>query len=63
MTLVCRPTPTVRFMPMSEPGSKINSCIAWHDFATREHFYRWPYACEPPETLFRLKRAIELHTV
>jgi hypothetical protein len=30
MTLVCRPTPLVRFMPMSEQGSKINSCIAWH---------------------------------
>jgi hypothetical protein len=63
LTQVCHPTPIVRFMPISEPGSNINSCTAWHDFSTREHFYRWPYESLPPETLLRLKRAKELHTV
>ena len=49
---MCRPTPFVRFMPMSEQGSKINSCIAWHtncvhgSVFTRSPSLRNPYTIQ-----------------
>ncbi len=60
MSLVCRPTPIVRFMHTGELSLKHNGWIAWHDLATRERFYPRPCAVEPTETLFGWKRAREL---
>jgi hypothetical protein len=52
MTLVCRPTPFVRFMHGSRARAHSNWRIAWHDFGARSCFYPRSYAVEPSETRF-----------
>src|SRR2546429_7500440 len=59
MTQVCRPTPTVRFMHMSETSSK-QPMYRMAPVETRERFYPRPCVVEPSETLFSSKGAKEL---
>ena len=60
MTQVCRPTPTVRFMPMSELALKAIHGLHGTTDAHGNIFTGFPYAREHTETLFRCKRAKEL---
>jgi len=62
MTLVCRPTPFVRFMHASGL-SALDLRIAWHDSKTRSCFYPQPCAVEPAETRLGWKRATELKKI
>ena len=46
LTPVCRPTPIVRFIPMSEQSSKqLMHCMA--RLTRRYRFYPWPFTMEP----------------